>query len=125
MAQVMEPTLWQSSAFEQPMEFLGHSCPVEGCSDRSCEDKPSVVPALARLFSLELLTAAVFAQSLADHRRHRQCPPAALGLRLNQLGRSVDPLQLFSDAHVSKLDVDVLPCESQSLALAEPHRQRD
>ena len=37
----------------------------------------------------------------------------------------MDPLQLFADAHVAHLEVDVEPSEPEGLALPESHRQCD
>ena len=112
VSKVVEPTLWQPGSIEQSMEFLGDGGPIERRPNRSREDELGVYPSLACISAFLLLTREVLAEGFGDHGWHGERAPAALRLWLDQAERTVEALQLFGDAEVAHLQVDVRPGQS-------------
>jgi hypothetical protein len=63
------------------------------------------------------------AQLTNGDRWQRESPPATLRLWLDKLELAIDSLQLLGDVKSPDIEVDVLPAQSECLALSKPKGQ--
>src|SRR5204862_428617 len=97
---------------------------VQWPAARAREDESALVPLGADKQSLLQLPTPMRLELLADVHRHRQGPPAAPRLQLDELVLPFDLLKLLAHVNELPLEVDVDPLEAERLALPESKGER-
>jgi hypothetical protein len=93
------------------MELVGYDCSVKRLAVAPGKDQIQMVPSHTAEVAREQRWPATRAAA------------GSLGLRFNQKELAVDPLQLLGDQQRAQLEVDIVPSQSERLALPESHRQ--
>src|ERR1017187_1381260 len=89
------------------------------------EHEVLISPRLPHQRPLSVLADAMLTQRAHCQRRKLNGPSAAGRLRFDEHELAVDCLERVADAEDACVEVDVLPAEPESLALAEPDSERD
>lgn len=119
----MEASLRQPSLIEYAMEAVTNDRTVQRSSTICCEYEIRVLPSLPSNPFLVELPILVFTESNNNGGRQRHGSPTPWGLRLNELERTVDSLELLVDSQLAHFEVYVPPSQAQRLSLAQAHRQ--
>jgi hypothetical protein len=121
----VEASLWQPSLIEYAMESMANDCAIERSSTLCREHQLRVLPSFTSNPFLPELPISMFTKS--NNNGCRQCHGSSTPwrLRLNELERTVDSLELLVYSKVAHFEVYVLPPDTQRLALAQTHSQRN
>ena len=97
MAQVVEPSLWQTRVLEQPMELVSNYRSVQAVPIHGREHKVRLDPAFASLGSLLPLPYSMVHERLCNRRWQCDHAPAAFRFWLDKLQDVIDALKLLRD----------------------------